>query len=259
MLHAAFTLRAIIKIATRTNLPSSGIAFDNIINGEVQIPEQLTQSATHLVVGPDRRSHESSSKIRTVESLAVDTVFSVTNGRKKLSKHLKLGLAVKSMTGSNKLIGMLDRYGYCVSYTTIEELEMELTFTVTSASKISPPDLVPNYSLTVDSIKCDNFDRFVETLSSKDTLHSTAGIVYQSVSEETSRAAAIALENHPSAGIDSTSGRKRRAFESFGVDIKPYHKPKISNLELLPLGCTDQQRIPESYQLAKVNDLLWMI
>ena len=99
----------------------------------------------------------------------------------------------------------------------------------------------------------------METLSSKDTLHSTAGIVYQSVSEETSRAAATALEDHPSAGIDSTSGRKRRAFESFGVDIKPYHKPKISNLELLPLGCTDQQRIPESYQLAKVNDLLWMI
>ena len=94
----------------------------------------------------------------------------------------------------------------------------------------------------------------METLSSKDTLHNTAGIVYQSVSEETSRAAATALENHPSAGIDSTSGRKRKAFESFRVDIKPYHKPKISNLELLPLGCTDQQRIPESYQLAKVND-----
>ena len=111
MLHAAFTLRAIIKNATRTNLPSGGIAFDNIINGEVQIPEQLTQSSTHLVVGLDSRSHESASKIRRVESLAADTVFSMTNGRKKLSKHLKLGLAVKSMTESNKLIGMLNRYG----------------------------------------------------------------------------------------------------------------------------------------------------
>ena len=27
----------------------------------------------------------------------------------------------------------------------------------------------------------------------------------------------------------------------------------------MPLGCTDRQRIPDSYQLAKVNDLLWMI
>ena len=67
------------------------------------------------------------------------------------------------------------------------------------------------------------------------------GIVYQSVSEETSRAAATALENDPSASGDSTSGRKRgRTFENFGVDIEPYHKrPKISSVELIPLGCTD--------------------
>ena len=100
--EVAFTLKTIIKNATRANLPSSGIMFDDIIGGEVQIPEQLTQFFTYLV-GPDHRSHESASKIR-VESLAADTVFSVTNGRKKPSKHLKLGLAVKSMAKSKKLI-----------------------------------------------------------------------------------------------------------------------------------------------------------
>ena len=71
---------------------------------------QLTQFVTQLVVDPDYRSHESASKIRRVESFAADTVFSVTNGRKKPSKHLKFGLAVKCMTGSKKLIGMLNRY-----------------------------------------------------------------------------------------------------------------------------------------------------
>ena len=50
-------------------------------------------------------------------------MFSVTNGRKKSLKHLKLGLAVKSMTGSKKLIGMLNRYEHCVIYTTTEELK----------------------------------------------------------------------------------------------------------------------------------------
>ena len=105
----ALSLRAIIKNATHTNLPSSRITFDDIIDGEVQIPEQLIQFITHLVVGPDHRSHESASKIGRVESLAAETVFLVTNGRKKSSKHLKLGLAVKSMTGSKKLIGMLKR------------------------------------------------------------------------------------------------------------------------------------------------------
>ena len=139
--------------------------------------------------------------------MAADTVFLVTNGRKKPSKHLKLGLPVKSMTGSKKLIGIFNKYGHCVSYTTTEELETERTFTVTSASKISPPDLVPDSSLTV-GITYDNFDQFVETLSGKNTLHDTVGIVYQSVSEEISRAAATALENCPSASGNSTSRRE---------------------------------------------------
>ena len=37
-----FTFRAIIKNATRTNLPSSEMTIDDIIDGEVQISEQLT-------------------------------------------------------------------------------------------------------------------------------------------------------------------------------------------------------------------------
>ena len=71
----ALSLRAIIKNATRTYLPSSGITFDDIIDGEVQIPEQLTQFFTPLVADQNHRSHESASKIRRVESLAADTVF----------------------------------------------------------------------------------------------------------------------------------------------------------------------------------------
>ena len=137
------------------------------------------------------------------------------------------------MTGSKKLIRTLNMYGHCVSYRgTTEEIETELTFTVTSASKISAPDLVPDSSLTV-GVAYDNFDRFVENLYGKNTLQSIVGIVYQSVSEETSGGAATAPENRLSASGDSTSGRKRRkTFESFGVDIEAYHKkPKISSVE----------------------------
>ena len=78
--HVTFSLRAIIiKNATHTILPSSASTFDDIIDAEVQIPEQLTQFFTHFVAGLDHRPHESTSKIRRVESLGADTVFSVTN------------------------------------------------------------------------------------------------------------------------------------------------------------------------------------
>ena len=250
----AFILRATIKNATCTSIPSREIMFYDIING------RSTQFFTHLAVGPDHSSHESASSIRRVKSLTADTVFSVTNGRKKPSKHLKFGLSVKNVAGSKKLIGMLNRYGYGVSYTTTEELQIELTFTVTSVSKISPPDLVSHSSLTV-GIAYDNFNRFLETLSGKNTLLETVDIMYQSVPEETSGAGATTLEDRPSASGDSRSGRKRRrTFESFGLDIEPYHnKPKTSSVKLMPLGCTDQERIRESCQLAKVNSLLWII
>ena len=82
-------------------------------------------------------------------------------------------------------------------------------FTVTSASKISHPDLVQDSSLTV-GITYDNFNEFMETLFGKDTLHNTLGIVYKSVSEETSAAASTTLENCPSASGDSISRKKRR-------------------------------------------------
>ena len=98
----------------------------------------------------------------------------MTNRKTKPSKHLKLELTVKGMAGSKKLIGMLNRCGYCISYRTTEELKTELTFTVTSASKISPPDLVADSSLTA-GIVYDIFDRFVESLSGKSTLHDTSG------------------------------------------------------------------------------------
>ena len=80
-------------------------------------------------------------------------------------------------------------------------------FTVTSASRFHL-DLVPDSSLTAGIVY--HFDQFVETLSGKDTLHNTVGIVQQSASEETSGVASTALDNCPSASGDSKSRRKRR-------------------------------------------------
>ena len=180
---------------------------------------------------------------------------------KKSLKAFETWLAVKRMARSKKVIGMVKKYGHGISYRTIEDLETELTFTITSSSNISLPDLVPDSSLTF-CIAYDNFSHFLETLPDKDTLHNQVSIVYQFVSEETSRVAAKVLENCPSAIGDSTSRRKRRrkTFKSFGVGVEPYYKkPKVSSAQLIPLGFTDWEQIPESYQLAKVNNLLWMI
>ena len=69
---------------------------------------------------------------RSEAKLFVQIQYSTTAGNKMPAKHLKLGLTVKSKTGRRKLVEILNRCGYCVSYNTVEELETELTYEVKS-------------------------------------------------------------------------------------------------------------------------------
>ena len=73
---------------------------------------------------------------------------------------------------------ILNRMGHCVSYSIMEELETELTFEANKNSKETPFGIktFPEFNTR---IACDNFDRFAETKSGKNTLHDTVGIAYQ--------------------------------------------------------------------------------
>ena len=68
--------------------------------------------------------------------------------------------------------------GHCVSYSIMEELETELTFEANKNSKETPFGIktFPEFNTR---IAWDNFDRFAETKSGKNTLHDTVGIAYQ--------------------------------------------------------------------------------
>ena len=134
----AFALRAAISDADHKPL-STNITLDKVMLGEVEVPQEVLQFFTYLIIGPGRRASESTSKLRRVKSISEDVVYATTSGRKKPSKQLKLGLAMKS--GSKKVIEMLNHYGHCASYTTVEELETELTFSSCSEKKITPPEM----------------------------------------------------------------------------------------------------------------------
>ena len=80
-------------------------------------------------------------------------------------------------------------------------------------------------------IAFDNFDRIVETLSGKDTLHDTVGITYQRIQSVEERQ----LDDAPGPSEDSPPNIRRRTFEPVGLDIEPYHKkPIIISRDLLP-------------------------
>jgi hypothetical protein len=107
---------------------------------------------------------------RLAKSLSEDLIYVVTNGNMKTSKHINLGLAMKSLTNSRKIINILNKYGHCCSYTTLEELETEAIFAATLRLNICPEGIIPTNNLST-GLAYNNFDRFVDTATGKDTLH----------------------------------------------------------------------------------------
>ena len=54
---------------------------------------------------------------------AQDVVFTVSHGKLKPAKHLCLGIGMKTLTGSKKVINILNRFGHSVNYSLVEEIE----------------------------------------------------------------------------------------------------------------------------------------
>ena len=139
---------------------------------------------------------------------------------------------MKSLTGSKKVIEMLNRLGYSVSYNVVEEIETELTFEATKQNHFTPDGMLLNPDLAT-GVVCDTFDRFVETLSGKDTLHDTVGIVYQSTrssycsrGKDTGKTVEIDQSSIFDSGKKVQHKKRRRTFEVAGLDIEPYRKKK---------------------------------
>ena len=95
-----------------------------------------------------------------------------------------IGFVFKSMTSSRKIVDILNRLGHSVSYNITEELETELAYSSLEDDKLTHAGRSMSSTLCT-GVVFDKFDRYVETLSGKDTLHETVGIAYQDVLVET--------------------------------------------------------------------------
>lgn len=111
------------------------ITLEDLFKGEIAF---LTQFLNYIICGPDARRGKSEAKQRRIQSIANDIIFAATEGRYKSSKHIKLGMTLKSLTGSKKVVQLLNRMGHCVNYDTVEELETEVTFTAAENLSMLP-------------------------------------------------------------------------------------------------------------------------
>ena len=95
-----------------------------------------------------------------------------------LNYQVKLGIFLRSLTDSRKLIKILNRYEHCANYHAVEDIETELTFNAIKAETEIPNAIS---ACNKGGIGCafDNLSRFLVSQSGKDTLHKTVGTSYE--------------------------------------------------------------------------------
>lgn len=160
-------------------------------------------------------------------------------------------MAIKTISGSKKIVTILNRLGHSINYNLVEEYETELVFSSDAQQDgILPEGMFPNPNLNT-GLAYDNYDCYVETANGKNTLHDTVGIAYQNIVAETQYL-------QKSISLPSTSTgykRKRRAYDGERTYIEPLYK-KTRNATLSDGICLNETSQIQTY---KKIDNLWIM
>lgn len=223
----AMEIRKIILQTELRKLPKNNISLEHITKGECDIPEELRLLIEYIVQGPQKAS-ESSLKQNKISAICSSIILTASNGLIKPSICLTLGLTTKSLTGCRRMIEILNRMGHCVSYTVTEEMETELAYACSSDMRILPYGLIDSNPRLHTHVAFDNYDKYVETSTGKDTLHDTVGIVYQNMSLET---LSQNVENN-NYNVE-TQSRRRKYFSAFDNTVNPYLRKRGQSFHLI--------------------------
>lgn len=234
---------------------SSQIPLPNPLSPEVlatghdETLPQLLEFLTVLLCGgkgdlTEKREHR-------VQSVADDIIFITTRGRTKPAKQLCLGLAMKSLTGSRRVVEILNRLGHSVSYHLVEEYETELANVIQDKGQLLPDGLVQAPGLCT-AVAFDNYDEICETLSGAGTLHDTVGICYQNLSGLNETVRDAEYNTHQ----DTIRPRFNRSFTFQQRSLEPYRKkPRMSQF-VYDVACVPR---PHDLTLLEYRDNLWMM
>ena len=257
--RAALLLRQNI-MEMETNKFPENLTVQHLLAEECSIPNVLLDFYITLLSDSSRRRKQSPICLRIATSFAQDVIYAVKNGTVKTSKHVTLGLALKSLTSSRKVIDIFNRYGHCCSYNVIEELETEVTFSSSKRSNICPQDIIQVRNL-MTRVAFDNFDRFVDTRNGKDTLHDTVGIIFQNTNGDTDFLPDIFSIEEDESGTDNDTPntKRRRTFDEITPELEAYNKkPRVVEF-LQPIDVHSSLADPPDLKTLKEIDVTWMI
>ena len=231
---------------------NEGWSAENIIKGEVDIPENLQNFYKILYTGSESGPC-SSRKTRLTNSSSADAIFACSGGKLIPGKHLSLGLALKSMTGSKSVVSLLNRFGHCIGDETVRRMDMSFEEAVNQNDTILPSHIQISPNLST-GLAWDNFDINIET-SGANTIHHTYGICYQNIMPSENSQSDFDIETNSFVNMQVERKFKKVPTESKQEHLEPYHKkPKLSNF--VTIEFTLYQPCP-NYKKLKMQDYIW--
>lgn len=255
--ETAFYLRSLIlgTASEQKGLPNP-ITAEGLAEGIVDTPLPLLNFFRLIVAGSETLTEHTE---RQAQALCDDVMFITSRGKAKPAKHLCLGLGIKSLTGSRRIIEILNRFGHCISYHTIESIETELATTITERHHALPDGMAQQSGLCT-GLAWDNYDENNETLSGSETLHDTVGICYQNMKnmreEESQEESQHVFESQRPLTQTDRRMKKLRSFQIQQNTLEPYRKkPKVDFFQY----SIKENAKPLNLVKVQNRDTLWMI
>lgn len=170
-------------------------------------------------------------------AIAQDLIYHESNGRNPTPKSMALAMAVRQITGSERLIRILNGFGHCVSHSSVLRHDTALAEQSINSSKELPNNVLPGKFATV---VVDNADFGEEA---KYQTHITNMIIVQNPSEYpviektfTKKTRRKAL-NAPNEIIDEYAIMKKKSpsFHQYQLDISNSKTDEINQAKLKDL------------------------
>ena len=124
---AQYLRSLILEARNKCNDFSLPVTADILAKRQVEAPDTLLKFFKVLYSGSVTKDVDE--RVQRYINVAADDC---PRGIVKPSKHVCLGLGLKSIAGRRKVIETLNRFGHSISYHTVESLETDLAMSVTA-------------------------------------------------------------------------------------------------------------------------------
>ena len=163
---------------------------------------------------------------------------------------------MKSLTGSRRVVEILNRFGHCSGYHVAESLKTQFATEIAARNRATPDGMSREPDLCT-SLAWDNYDEMTETLSGKGTLHDTVGICYQNISKDVHPDTQQAPG--PELTTPVTDSQQKWSLRTFKMDqqqLEPYRKKPKRNSFVYEIK--DKPDPPHLLTIT-CRDLFWMM